>query len=159
MAVDLHSRFAQGAGFLQKGDRVEHHAVADHAAAPVTQHAAGHKLKNEFLAVDDDGAAGIVSPGIAGHDGEVLRQYVDDLPLALIAPLGAYNHRSLAFFQCQLRHGEISRQISALRPGSHTPCPAGMPSQKITGVKSREDVYGLSYRVFAANSNAPADRG
>ena len=63
----------------------------------------GTSCKNEFLAVDDDGVAGIVSAGIARHDGEVLGKDVDDFAFALIAPLGAYDDRGLTLFQCQLR--------------------------------------------------------
>ena len=71
-------------------------------------------MKNKFLAVDDDGVAGVVSSGVTGYDREVLRQHVDDLPLAFIAPLGAYDHRSLAFFQFQLRQ-ENFQQAEWLR--------------------------------------------
>src|ERR1700722_17845302 len=120
MTIDLYAGFAQNARLFQKREGIENNPIANHAAAAGTQHAAGHELKNKLLAVDDDGVTGIMSAGIAGHDREVLRQHVDDLPFALVAPLGAYDHRSFTFFQVQLHHEGSSRQMSALRPGSHT---------------------------------------
>ncbi len=89
---------AQAAGFLEEGHGVENDAVADDAAALGAQHAAGHELENELLAVDDDGVAGVVPAGIARDDGEALAQHIDDLAFALIAPLGANYH-------CRLRLG------------------------------------------------------
>jgi hypothetical protein len=79
-------------------------------------------LKNKLLAVDDDGVAGVVASGIAGHDREVLRENVDDLPFAFVAPLGAYDYRGLAFFQLQLHPGNSSGH-TVLHPGSRTPRP------------------------------------
>ena len=104
ISVDPHARLAQRAHFLQKGHGIEHHAVADHAAARRPQHSAGHQLQDKLLAVDDDRVAGIVAAGVAGDNGEALRQNVDDLSFAFVAPLGADNYRGLASFQCQLRH-------------------------------------------------------
>ena len=103
MAIHPHPRFAQGAHFLQECNGVEDNAITNDTAASGTEHAARHKLKHKFLAVDNDSVAGIVSAGVAGHHGKVLRQHIDDLSLALIAPLGAHDDRSLAFFQFPLR--------------------------------------------------------
>ncbi len=102
-AIHFHAGFAQRGHFLEKGDGVEHHAVADDAAAARPQDAARHQLKNEFLSVDDDGVPGIVSAGIAGHDREILRENVHDLALAFVAPLRTDDDRSLTLLQSQLR--------------------------------------------------------
>jgi hypothetical protein len=56
-------------------------------------------LQDEFLALDDDGVAGIVASGIAGHDGKVVGEHVDNLALAFIAPLRADDDRSSDFAQ------------------------------------------------------------
>ena len=126
ISVDLHASLAQRAYFFQKRHGIENHAVADHAAAARPQHAARNQLQNKLLAVDDDGVAGIVAAGIAGHDGEVLRQNVDDLSFAFVAPLGADNYRGLAFFHCQLRHRDSQTHHCAAHTyenrGLHTPC-------------------------------------
>src|SRR5579884_4416415 len=85
--------------FLQKGNGIEHHAVADDAAAAFTEHATRNKLQHEFLAADDDRVSGIVSAGIACDDVEVLREHIDDLALALISPLRADYNGCIALFQ------------------------------------------------------------
>ncbi len=57
--------------------------------------------------------SGIVPPGVAGDDGEVLREYVDDFALTLVAPLRADDHRSLAVLQFQLREEDSRRRVQA----------------------------------------------
>src|SRR5258708_7004618 len=79
------------------------------SAARRPQHSAGDQLQDEFLAVDNDRVAGIMAAGIARDNGKILRQHVDNLSLALVAPLGANNDRGLASFQCQLRHRDLQR--------------------------------------------------
>ncbi len=56
------------------------------------EHAGGDEVKDEFLAPDDDGVARVVAPVITGHDLDLVRQEVNELPLALVAPLGAGDH-------------------------------------------------------------------
>ena len=102
-AVHLHAGFAQRRNLLEQRDRVEDHAVANHASAAGAQDAARNKLKNEFFAVDDNGVTGVVAAGIAGNDREVFRENVDDLAFTLVAPLRTYDDRSLALLQSQLR--------------------------------------------------------
>ncbi len=87
-AIDLYAGLAQGRDFLEEGHGIEHNAVADHAAASDAQHAAGHQLQDEFLAIDDDGMAGIVSSGIARHDGDLFGEDVDDLAPCPHRPTG-----------------------------------------------------------------------
>ena len=140
MAVDLHPRIAQAACLFQEGDRIEHHAIANHAAATGAQHAAGHKLQNKFLAVDDDGVAGIVSAGIAGDHRKVLRQNVDDLPFALVAPLGANDHRGPAFFQLPTPSGRFQQADGCAAPGVAHSLPARITSQKLLGSERRRRV-------------------
>src|SRR5580704_6255313 len=153
MPVDLHSGLAQGASLFEKGDRIEDHPIANHAAAAGPQHAAGNQLKDELLTVDDDGVSGIVSASVARHNREVLRQNVDDLPFALVAPLGAHDHRSLTFFHFQLRKETFKQADIRAAPGVAHSLPARTSATNCWD-KSREDVYELSYRVPMANSNA-----
>src|SRR5271170_5793935 len=96
LAVDIDSEFAELANLLQKGHRVEHHAVPDHASAIGAKHAAGNKLQDEFLPTDNDRMPGIVATRIARHDGEPFRENIDDLAFAFIAPLGADYYRRLS---------------------------------------------------------------
>src|SRR5271170_469982 len=119
VAVDLYAHLAQSPDFLEESYGIEHHAVADHAAAAGAKNSAGHQLQNKFLSVDDDGVAGVVSASIAGDNREVLREHVDDLALTFVAPLGADDDRSLP-----LLHANSVEQNDAAIPGrnagSHT---------------------------------------
>ncbi len=85
--------------FLHEGKRVEHHAIADDAAAAFAQHAAGNQLQDELLALDGDGVSRIVAAGIARDDLEALREHVDDFAFAFVAPLGADDDCCLACSQ------------------------------------------------------------
>ena len=138
MTVDFHPGLAQSTSLFQERERIEHDAIADDAAATGAQHAAGHELQNKFLAVDDDGVAGVVSAGVTGYNREVFRENVDDLAFAFIAPLGANNHRGFAFFQFQLRQGNFAQADGCAAPGVAHSLPAGMPSQKITGIRAEK---------------------
>ncbi len=81
--------------FLEEGDRVENHAVADDALASLAQHAAGNELQHELLPADDDGVPGVVPARVACHGAEALAQHVHNFALALVAPLGAQHYRRL----------------------------------------------------------------
>ncbi len=76
---------------LQQGAQVHHHAVADHGCHPVPQNSAGDQLEDEFLRADIDGVSGVVATLITRHNIEALREKIDDLALALVAPLCAEN--------------------------------------------------------------------
>ncbi len=67
----------------------EHDAVADQAVDARVQDARRDQRENGLDAVDDERVAGVV-PALESHDRRgALGQQVDDLPLALVAPLGA----------------------------------------------------------------------
>jgi hypothetical protein len=136
ISIDGNSRLAQSPNFLQKSHGVEHHAIADDASAPGAQYSAGNQLQDEFLAVNDDGMAGVVAAGIARDDREVLRKNVDNLALALVAPLGTDDYRGLAFFQFPLREEDSRTRADDYSPGvAHSLAPA-THSQKATWDKS-----------------------
>ncbi len=81
---------------FKKGQRINHDAIADYACALRPQNTARHKLQDEFFPIDDDRMSGIMAAGIPSHYGKSLREHVDDLAFALVAPLGSDNDRSLA---------------------------------------------------------------
>ena len=62
----------------------------------------GTSCKHEPLSINDDGVPGVVSAGVARHNGESFREHVDDLALAFVSPLGADYDGSLAFLQMPL---------------------------------------------------------
>ena len=119
VAVNVHTGRAQRVDFLHEGERIEHDAVADDAAAALTQHAAGNQLQDKFLAMNGDSMSGVVAAGIARHHLEALGEHVDDLALALVAPLRADNHRSLASFQHSTPLS-IAKSLSGSRADSCT---------------------------------------
>ena len=125
IAVHFHAGGAQGSDFLQEGQRIDHHAIADDAGALRPQNAAGHELQNEFFSVDDDGVSGVVAAGVASHHRKCLSEYVDNLALALVAPLGSDNDRSSAparatSAQCKLHLEYCAAANPKPAPGSHT---------------------------------------
>src|SRR6266403_1166264 len=96
VAVHFHAGSAQGSDFLQEGQRINHHSIADDAGALGPQNASGHELQDELFPVDDDGVSGVIVAGIARHHRESLSEHVDNLALALIAPLRSDDDRSSA---------------------------------------------------------------
>src|SRR5208337_1116588 len=126
IAVDMHTGCPQGVHFLHEGEGIQHHAVADYAAASLAQHPAGNELKDEFLALNRDGVAGIVATRIPRNHVEAFRENVNDLAFTFVAPLRADDHRRLARFQlaapstmAATSSGQISAQLASfceLRP-------------------------------------------
>ena len=92
VGVHLDALPAQLVDFRQQRPRVQHHAVADDRQFAAAHDARRQKRKLVDIAVDDQRVARIVATLEAGDDIGTLRQPVDDLALALIAPLGAHDH-------------------------------------------------------------------
>src|SRR3979490_954863 len=127
VAVHFHARSAQGSNFLEEGQRINHHAIADHAGALGPQNTAGHELQDKLFPVDDDGVSGIVAAGVASHHRKGLSEHVDNLALALIAPLRSDNDRSsasarFASSQCKL-HLEYGAAANRGPPHGRTHLP------------------------------------
>ena len=85
---DLDADRLQFVDFTQQVRHRQHHAIAD-----VARHAGAHdarrdQLQGRLLAGDDERMAGIVSALKTYHPLRMIGQPVDDLALALIAPLG-----------------------------------------------------------------------
>ena len=75
-----------------EGMRIEHDAVADDRQLAFAHDARRQQRQLVDLAVDDQRVAGIVAALEADHHIRALRQPVDDLALALVAPLRADDH-------------------------------------------------------------------
>ena len=74
---------------VEERRQVDDHTVGDHGDHVVVEDPGGHELQGVLLAIDDHGVARVVAALVA-HDVRVLlRQQVDDLGFALIAPLGS----------------------------------------------------------------------
>ena len=72
--------------------RVDHDAVADRAQLARIQDPGRDQVELPLHAVADDGVAGVVAALEADHHVRLLGEQVDDLALALVAPLGAHDH-------------------------------------------------------------------
>jgi hypothetical protein len=77
---------------LDQRPGVEHHAVADHRELARPHDARGQQRELVDLAVDDQRVPGIVAALEARDHVGPLGEPVDDLALALVAPLGADDH-------------------------------------------------------------------
>ena len=76
------------------------HAVADEAAHVLVQDAGGNQREDGLAPVDDERVARVVAALEASDGGGALGQQIDDLALALIAPLRADDDDELAHFMC-----------------------------------------------------------
>ena len=93
---DLHALRANAGYLVQQGPRIDHHAIADHRQLAL-DHAGGEKRELVDLFADHEGVSGIVAALKAHHHIGPVRQPVDQLSLAFIAPLGADD--------CNIGHG------------------------------------------------------
>ncbi len=91
-----HALLDQHAALGQQRLERQHHAVADEAAHVLAQDAGGNQRQDGLLAADHQGVAGVVAALEARHRGDALGEQVDDLALALVAPLGADDDDELA---------------------------------------------------------------
>jgi hypothetical protein len=87
-----HAALLQLLDLLEQRLRRQHHAVADQALHAVAQDARGDQVQHGLLAVADQRVAGVV-PALEAHHGVgPLGEQIDDLALALVAPLGAEHY-------------------------------------------------------------------
>ena len=84
-----HALLHQHAALREQRLQRQHHAVADEAADVLAEDAGGNQGQDGLAAADDQRVPGVVSALEARDRGGALRQQIDDLALALIAPLGA----------------------------------------------------------------------
>ena len=74
--------------------RVDHDAVADRAQLARVQDPGRDQVELPVLAVAHDGVPGVVAALEVDHEIRLLREEVDDLALAFVAPLGVDDHDS-----------------------------------------------------------------
>ena len=87
---------AQAVDLADQDRRVDDDAVADDAARARVEDARRDQVELELLLAADDRVAGVVAALEAHDDVGVLGEQVDDLALALVAPLGADDRRCSA---------------------------------------------------------------
>ena len=86
----------QGVELLEERLRVEDHAVA-HDADGALDDARRDLVQHELARPGVHGVAGVGAPLVAHHEIGALGEHVDDLPLALVAPLGADDDNAVCF--------------------------------------------------------------
>ena len=84
---------ADAGDFIQQRPGIDHHAIADDGAFAL-HHARRQQRQLVGLVAHHDGMAGIVAALEAHHHIGAVRQPVDDLAFAFVAPLGA-DHRHI----------------------------------------------------------------
>jgi hypothetical protein len=93
----LHTYFFKPFDFFEQLGRRQHHAVANVALDARAHDAAGNQVQRRFDAVDHQCVAGVVPALKADHSLCAFGQPVDQLALALVAPLGAHDHDVTSF--------------------------------------------------------------
>ena len=91
-AGDIYSPPLEHLYFLRERPRIDDHAVTQQAANGRVQGTGRDQVENELLVTDLHRMTGVRPPLVPGDDGRLLGDHIGDLPLALIAPLGAYQH-------------------------------------------------------------------
>ena len=85
--ADVDALAGEGVDLREQRRRVDHHPVADDAAHPRVQDAGGQEVEDELGLAHPHGVTGVVAALITRHDGGAGGEEVDDLALALVAPL------------------------------------------------------------------------
>ena len=90
-AGQVDAALLQAVQLLHQHLGVDHAAVADHAQGARPEDAARHQPQLVGVVAQHQRVAGVVAALVAGHHVGPLGQRVDDLALALVAPLGAHD--------------------------------------------------------------------
>jgi hypothetical protein len=93
---DDHAELAERADLVEQGGGVDDHAVPKDAELVGMENARGDELEGEVMVAELHRMPGVVASLVAGHDVIVLAEKIDDLPLPLVAPLGADDGQILA---------------------------------------------------------------
>jgi hypothetical protein len=99
-AAEVDPAAAQLVDLGREHDGIHDHAVADRAQLAGVEDPRRDQVELERLALADDRVPGVVAALEADHEVGLLGEQVYDLPLPLVAPLGADDH--------QARHAEGS---------------------------------------------------
>src|SRR4029078_1811809 len=90
--------------------RIDDHALREDARDVLAEDAARHEPHDDLLVAHDERVPRIRSPAVTDDEIRALGEDVDDLPLAFVAPLRAYDHHA--------RHGSL-----LYHDAGEAPCP------------------------------------
>ena len=82
----MDAAFSQAVDFADEHFEIHDDAGADEVQRGLPQDAAGQQVQGVGLAADLDGMSGIGAAGVADDDVEMLREQIDNLARAFIAP-------------------------------------------------------------------------
>src|SRR5688572_4839679 len=91
--IDRHALLHQRIRLPEERFEREHYTVADQAMHTRMQNAGRYQRQDRPRAVDHQRVSGVVAALEADNGGDALRQKIDDLALALVAPLRADDHQ------------------------------------------------------------------
>jgi hypothetical protein len=94
--------------FAEENFGVEDDAIADDVEDVFAEDSDGEEMGGVFFTADADGVAGVCAAAIADDDVSVFGEEIDDFPLALVAPLEAYDG-GIALEE-RRSHGNLSQQ-------------------------------------------------
>ena len=113
--LNLDAELGQADDLAHEAHRVYDHSVADHTHLALAEDAGRDEVQDVLGLANIDGVTGVVAALRADDDVRLLRQNVDDLALALIAPLGAYENsvgHSLVLLSREIKIPEVQFAIS-----------------------------------------------
>ncbi len=93
LLLDVNPGRFQPVNLIQHRPRINHHAVANDRLHAGPQNTARDQLQNELLRTNKYRVAGIMPALVTRHRVELLREQIDNLALALIAPLCAQHNQ------------------------------------------------------------------
>ena len=108
VVADLDAERLELARLLLERHGIDHDPVADDAQDPRVQDPRRNQVQHEALPAHDHGVARVVAAVVARHDLDARGEQVDDLALALVAPLGAGDH--------DVRHARTSLFLAGASP-------------------------------------------
>ena len=117
-------------GLFQQHVGVDHNAVADHVHRVRPTYTRRHKVKFERTCVVYYGVPGVVTTGVVCDDRSVFSKEINNLPFALVAPLGSDD--GVCRHPCNslvTRYRPVSRELTDRRI-----CATGCYGQSISGM-------------------------
>ena len=126
--VGVDALLLEGGDFGEEDIGVDDDAVADDAGDAGPADAGGDEVQLEFAPVVDDGVAGVVAAGVAHYAIGLSGKVVDDLALALVAPLPSDNGVSRHCSLCSWKIAGLTRKLAPA--GSRCGLRRGWPSAR-----------------------------
>ena len=90
-ALELEPQRFEAIDLVAQPEQIHHRPVPDQTALAGMKHPRGHAVEHQRLVATQDAMAGVGTALISGNDVGLVAKGIDDLPLALITPLGTHD--------------------------------------------------------------------